>query len=88
LRETLRVWELGEAFLVAVPFEAYSHLQKDVRAAAKGRPVFVLNTSNAFCGYIPPAPLYQIPEIYSVWQTPYGQGSAEAVSRLACQSLQ
>jgi len=63
---------------VAVPFEAYSDLQREIRAYADGNPVLVLNLSNGNQGYLPPAQLYE-KNIYTVWQTPFAKGSLEAL---------
>jgi len=38
-------------------------------------------------GYLPPAPLYKGRNLYTVWQTPYAEGSLEAVIRLAKEAL-
>jgi hypothetical protein len=47
----------------------------------------VLNIANGHLGYLPPAPLYRGPSLYTVWQTPYAEGSLEAVTDLAKKSL-
>jgi len=77
-REHIWLWQIGALFLVAVPFEAYSDLQREIRAYADGNPVLVLNLSNGNQGYLPPAQLYE-KNIYTVWQTPFAKGSLEAL---------
>jgi hypothetical protein len=78
-------WKLGAGALIGVPFEAYSILQRELRAQCPHR--LVLNLANGNHGYLPPAPLYHGPSLYTVWQTPYAEGSLEAVTRLAQEAL-
>lgn len=78
-------WKLGAGALVGVPFEAYSILQRELRAECPHR--LVLNLANGNHGYLPPAPLYRGPSIYTVWQTPYAEGGLETVTCLAKESL-
>jgi len=78
-------WKLGAGALVGVPFEAYSGLQHELRM--KRPHLLVLNLANGNHGYLPPAPLYQGPSHYAVWQTPYAEGSLEAVTNLAQEAL-
>jgi hypothetical protein len=47
----------------------------------------VLNIANGHLGYLPPAPLYRGPSLYTVWQTPYAEGSLEIVTDLAKKCL-
>ena len=79
--ERVWVWKLGAGALVGVPFEAYSILQRELRADCPH--CLVLNIANGHLGYLPPAPLYRGPSLYTVWQTPYAEGSLEAVTDLA-----
>jgi len=74
----LWLWRLGDAALCAMPFEAYSIFQTELRAAFPGMPVFVLNISNGHIGYIPPAPLYDH-DLYTVWQSPLARGAHEQI---------
>ena len=83
--ERLWTWKLGAGGLVAVPFEAYSILQQELRAQCPH--LLVLNLANGNHGYLPPAPLYRGPSLYTVWQTPYAEGSLEAVTHLAQNAL-
>lgn len=83
--ERIWSWKLGAGALVGVPFEAYSVLQRELRAGCPH--CLVLNLANGNHGYLPPAPLYHGPSLYPVWQTPYAEGSLEAVTRLAKDAL-
>lgn len=84
--ERIWSWKLGAGALVGVPFEAYSILQQELRTNCPH--LLVLNLANGNHGYLPPAPLYRGPSLYAVWQTPYAEGSLEAVTDLAKQSLE
>ncbi len=84
-RERIWSWKLGALSLVGVPFEAYSALQSELRAECPHR--LVLNLANGNHGYLPPAPLYHGRSLYTVWQTPYAEGSLEAVTKLAQETL-
>lgn len=83
--ERIWVWKLGAGGLVGVPFEAYSIFQRELRAECPH--LLVLNIANGHLGYLPPAPLYRGPSLYTVWQTPYAEGSLEAITDLAKESL-
>jgi len=75
-------WRIGEALLLGTPAEAYSSIQRDVRAAFPDRAVAWLNLVNGSIGYLPPAALYDL-EIYQAWQTPFARGSLETVTAAA-----
>jgi hypothetical protein len=79
--ERIWAWKLGAVSLVGVPFEAYSALQTELRAQHPH--CLVLNLSNGNHGYLPPAPVYHGRSLYTVWQTPYAEGSLEAITKLA-----
>ena len=83
--ELIWAWKLGAGGLVGVPFEAYSILQKKLRE--KCPHLLVLNLANGNHGYLPPEHLYGGPSLYAVWQTPYAEGSLEAVIHLAQNAL-
>ncbi len=83
--ERIWIWKLGAGALVGLPFEAYSILQRELRL--RNPHCLVLNLANGHLGYLPPAPLYHGPSLYTVWQTPYAAGGLEAVTALAKQSL-
>jgi len=84
-REKIWSWKLGDGALVGVPFEAYSQLQRELRA--DNPHALVLNLANGNHGYLPSAPHYHGPSLYAVWQTPYAEGSLEAVTKLAKDTL-
>ncbi len=69
-------WRVGEALLVAQPNEAYSLYQRELRRRFAPRALAVLNVTNGYAGYLPPADQYQRNQ-YSVWQTPFAAGSLE-----------
>jgi len=64
--------------ICALPFEAYSIFQIELRVAFPDVPLFVLNISNGHIGYIPPAQLYDH-DLYTVWQTPLARGAHEQI---------
>ncbi|MCC6731414.1 MAG: hypothetical protein IT208_18975 [Chthonomonadales bacterium] len=73
------LWRMGDAVLVGHANEAYSDLQRSLRARFAPRPVAVINLVNGPClGYLPPAALYD-DDVYQVWQTPLARGSLERV---------
>ncbi|MET7133760.1 hypothetical protein MT994_06505 [Cellulosimicrobium sp. MI9406] len=78
------VWRVGEALLVAHPGEAYSRLQRTVRAHAGRRPVVVANLTNGpgFV-YLPTCEAYDV-GAYQAWQSPLAPGSLERLERHAC----
>lgn len=72
------IWQLGDIILVGQPDEAYSHLQRDLRAAFPDHAVLVMNVTNGSCGYLCPEHEYDR-NIYQAWQTPFDRGCLEAV---------
>lgn len=82
----LWLWRLGDAAVVAMPFEAYSVFQIELRAAFPDVPILVLNTANGHIGYIPPAPLYDY-DLYTVWQSPLARGAHEKFFSAAREGL-
>ena len=76
------VWKAGSSFLVGYPGEAFSVLQRELRAAFPDASVVVMNVVNGSIGYLPPSELYG-ENMYEVWQTPLDRGCLEAV-RDAC----
>jgi len=84
--EKIWLWRLGEAALCAVPFEAYSAFQVELRSAFPKSPLLVLNIGNGSLGYLPPTALYDR-NIYSVWQTPYARGGLEKLTASAVDGL-
>ena len=74
----LWVWRLGETLLFAQPNEAYSIWQTELRRHFAPRPCAVVNTANGYVGYLPPRDHYKRDQ-YSVWQTPFAEGSLETL---------
>ncbi len=72
------LWRTGDAYWVASMAEAYSLLQRMLRAAFPGRAVVCLNLVNGSIGYLPPEGLYER-ELYQVQQSPFAAGSLERV---------
>lgn len=75
-------WRIGEAVVLGTMAEAYSRIQRRVRAAFPDRAVIWLNLVNGSVGYLPPADLYEV-DIYPAWQTPFDRGSLELVEDAA-----
>jgi len=75
VRHPAWVWQVGDALVVAHPGEAYSRLQRTLRAHAAGRPVVVANLTNGpgFV-YLPTDVAYER-GAYQAWQTPLAPGS-------------
>lgn len=84
----LSVWRLGDAFLVLVPAEAYSQLQRDLRASHPDAAVAVLNLANGTFMYLPPRVSYQRPDVYPVRVALYEAGSLEHISALAAGAIE
>jgi hypothetical protein len=74
--ETLHLWQWGNTFVCAHPFEAYASLQTRLRARFPDLPIVVANLSNGWRGYLPDAALYS-ENLYSVTQTPFAAGGLE-----------
>jgi hypothetical protein len=72
----LWAWRVGNALFIGHPNEAYSLLQTELRAAFPDTAVAVMNVTNGWYGYLPPADLYGT-DIYPVWQTPFAPGCLE-----------
>lgn len=82
----LWVWKIGDAILVAQPNEAYSALQIELRELFPDRAIVVINIANGYAGYLPPADLYTC-QMYSVWQTPFAEGSLELLTSTAANTI-
>jgi hypothetical protein len=82
----LWAWRLGGALLVAIPNEAYSRFQVELREQFAGTPVLVLNTTNGGVGYLPPRETYGQGR-YQEQQSPYAPGCLEQVTDEAAAAL-
>jgi hypothetical protein len=79
----LNVWQLGDAYMVCVPSESYSELQKQLRASFPNVAVAVLNLCDGTLMYLPTATAYERNDVYPVRVSLYESGSLERVSDLA-----
>ena len=70
------LWEIGDALLVAQREQTHSYFQMELRNHFPEKAIIVMNLTNGSCGYLPPAPLYDL-DIYQAWQSPYARGCAE-----------
>jgi hypothetical protein len=84
----LNVWRLGDAFLVLVPAEAYSQLQRNLRASYPEAAVAVLNLASGTFMYLPPRTSYQRPDVYPVRVALYEAGSLEQIESLAAGAIE
>jgi len=75
-------WRIGETLVLGTMAEAYSRIQRRLRAEFPDRAVVWLNLVNGGVGYLPPADLYDL-DIYPAWQTPFARGSLERVEEAA-----
>jgi hypothetical protein len=72
------VWQLGDAFVVALPAEAHSPFQMELRRRFPGNAIAVLNIVNGYLSYIPPRADYAR-NTYQSKVAIYRAGAAEKV---------
>jgi hypothetical protein len=82
----LWLWRLGDALLVALPNEAYSLFQVELRRRFAGTPLMVLNMTNGTLGYLPPRESYGSGR-YQEQQSPYAPGCLEQTIEAAAAAL-
>lgn len=82
----LWVWQLGDSFLVGQPNETYSIFQQKLRLHLRPKNIAVINIVNGWFGYLPPSEFYN-KDMYSVWQTPFAQGSMEILLEAAIKTI-
>jgi hypothetical protein len=82
----LWVWRLGDALLVALPNEAYSVFQVELRRRFAGTPLLVLTTTNGTLGYLTPRETYGSGR-YQEQQSPYAPGCLEQTIEAAASAL-
>jgi hypothetical protein len=82
----LWLWRLGDALLVALPNEAYSVFQVELRRRFAGTPLLVLTTTNGTIGYLPPRETYSSGR-YQEQQSPYAPGCLEQTIEAAATAL-
>jgi hypothetical protein len=80
-------WRIGDALLVGSRVEAYSQLQRQLRARLSDRIVVCGHVVNGSIGYLPPADRYD-EDIYQVWQTPFARGCLELTTEAMFRALQ
>ncbi len=80
------VWKIGDALLAANMAEAYSGIQRRLRAAFPENAVAYLNLANGSIGYLPPAERYD-DDLYQVWQTPFARGSLERLEEAVAEAF-
>lgn len=82
----LWVWRLGNAFLVGQPNEAYSLFQTALREQFPEYAIAVINVVNGHIGYLPESHFYG-EDMYTVWQTPFAEGSLELLTEEAARAI-
>jgi hypothetical protein len=85
-RMPLWTWRLGEALLVALPNEAYSDFQVELRRRFEGTPLLVSTTTNGGVGYLCPRESYGS-GLYQEQQSPYAPGCLEEAIDAAARAL-
>ncbi len=85
-RMPLWTWRLGEALLVALPNEAYSDFQVELRGRFEGTPLLVSTTTNGGVGYLCPRESYGS-GLYQEQQSPYAPGCLEDAIDAAARAL-
>ncbi|MDR6867093.1 hypothetical protein J2Y69_001692 [Microbacterium resistens] len=81
-------WRLGDAVVLGHPGEAYSRLQRTLRARFPRTPIVVMNLTNGpgFV-YLPTREAYAR-GAYQAWQTPLAPGALELLEEHACTLVQ
>jgi hypothetical protein len=82
----LWVWRIGQAALVAICNEPYSAVQQTIRRQFPDNAIFVLGTTNASFGYLPPKDTFG-KGIYQEWQSPYAPGCMELVTEASIDGI-
>ena len=88
LESPLWVWQLGRTFMIAVPNEAYSYLQKTLREDFPEYAVLPLNLANGAQSYLPHQQQYDRLDTYAVWVALFERGSLEIVYEAIKSSIQ
>lgn len=82
----LLVWQLGDAFIVALPAEAHTPFQIALRLRFPGTPIIVLNIANGYLSYIPPQADYDL-NTYQVKVALFTRGAAEKIGDAAANAI-
>jgi hypothetical protein len=80
------VWQLGDAFIVALPAEAHSPFQMTLRQRFPDNHIAVLNIANGYLSYLPPRADYAR-STYQAKVAIYKAGSAEAILSAVAQTI-
>jgi hypothetical protein len=84
----ISVWQLGQTFFIAIPNEAYSFLQKSLRADFPEYAILPMNLANGANSYLPHAAQYNRLDTYAVWVALFEKGSLEIVYEAIKSSIQ
>ena len=79
--------QMGDAFLVGAPAEAYVVFQQEIRRRFPGHAVMVLNIVNGNVGYLAPAATYDKPGLYQIKISLFKPGCMEQVIEDTTKSL-
>ena len=82
------VWQLGKVFFVALPNEAYSFLQKSLRADFPDYAILPLNIANGSQSYLPHQAQYDRLDTYAVWVALFERGSLEIIYETVKSNIQ
>lgn len=88
LENPVWVWKSGSIFFIAVPNEAYSFLQKTLRADFPDYAILPMNLANGSQSYLPHKEQYDRLDTYSVWVALFEKGSLEIVYEAIKLSIQ
>jgi len=80
------VWQLGDSFIVALPAEAHSPFQQELRRRFPDHPLAVLNIVNGYLSYLPPRHDYEL-DTYQSKVAIYKAGAAEKVLEAAARTI-
>jgi len=80
-------WRVGDAVIIGTAAEAYSRIQRRLRARFPDRAIVWVNLINGSIGYLAPAELYD-QELYQVWQSPFERGSLEQLEQAAVEAIE
>jgi hypothetical protein len=81
------VWQLGDAFFVALPAEAHSPFQIGLRERFPHHSLAVLNIANGYLSYLPPREGYSL-NTYQAQVAIYKPGAAERLLEAVCRTIE
>ena len=87
LRGQTPIWQLGDAFIVALPAEAHSPFQMALRQRFPHNHIAVLNIANGYLSYIPPRADYAR-STYQSKVALYKAGAAEEILGSVTQTIE